>query len=96
MAKKSEAKLNEFFHFFLHPQKIVGSFLPRTACHRGTPGTSPTRTKLAENLWNTFEHLRATWISVEARSLLVTRHEPSTFPKIGIKNATNFWNCSRA
>ena len=31
----------------------------------GTPWTSPTRTKLAENLWNTFERLRATWISVE-------------------------------
>ena len=24
---------------------------------------------------------------MESRSLLVTRHEPSTFPKIGIKNA---------
>ena len=47
-------------------------FLPRTACRRGTPGTSPTRTKLAENLWNIFERLRATWISVEPRNLLVT------------------------
>ena len=55
-----------------------------------TPWTS-TRTKLAENLWNTFEHLSATWISVESRSLLVTRHEPSTFPKIGSKT----WLCSR-
>ena len=55
-----------------------------------------TRTKLAENFWNTFEHLRATWISVEPRSLLVTRHDPSTFPKIGSKNATNFWNCSKS
>jgi len=27
-------------------------------------------------------------MSVEPRSLLVTRHDPSTFPKIGIKNAT--------
>ena len=42
-----------------------------------------------QNLWNTFERLRATWISVEPRSLLVTRHDPSTFPKIGSKNATN-------
>ena len=87
--------LNEFFHFFLHPKRTpYVLFLPRTACRRDTPWTSPTRTKLAENLWNTFEHLRATWISVESRSLLVTRHEPSTFPKIGIKNANNFWNCS--
>ena len=31
---------------------------------------------------------------MESRSLLVTRHEPSTFPKIGSKNANNFWNCS--
>ena len=78
---------------YMYPQRT--SFLPRTACHRGTPGTSPTRTKLAGNLWNTFERLRATWISVEPRSLLVTRHDPSTFRKIGSKNATNFWNCSK-
>jgi len=31
---------------------------------------------------------------VELRSLLVTRNDPSTFPKIGIKIATNFWNFS--
>ena len=43
-----------------------------------------------ENLWNAFKRLRATWISVEPRSLLVTRHDPSTFRKIGSKNATNF------
>ena len=64
----------------------MGSFLPRTACRRDTYLTSPTHTKLAENLWNTFERLRATWISVEPRSLLVTRHDPSTFPKIGTCN----------
>ena len=56
-------------------EPLWGSFLPRTACRRDTPWTSPTRTKLAENLWNTFERLRATWISVELRNLLVTRHE---------------------
>ena len=50
--------------------------------------TTPTCTKLAENLWNTFKRLRATWISVEPRSLLVARHDPSTFPKIGSKIAT--------
>ena len=35
------------------------------------------------------KYLRATWISVEPRSLLVTRHDPSTIQKIGIdsKNA---------
>ena len=66
------------------------SFLPRTACRRDTPLTSPTRTKLAENLWNTFEHLRATWISVESRSLLVTRHEPSRFQKLVLKMLTIF------
>jgi len=33
---------------------------------------------------------------VEPRSLLVTRHDPSTFPKIGSKNASNFWNCSKS
>ena len=38
--------------------------------------------QLAENLWNTFERLRANWISVELRNLLVTRHDPSTFPKL--------------
>ena len=77
---------------------IVGFFLSRTACRRDTYLTSPTRTKLAENLWNTFERLRATWISVEPHSVLVTRHDPSTFPKIGIdsKNATNFWICSKS
>jgi len=77
-----------FSTFFYTPKNPHNGwfFLPCTACRRGT--------KLAENLWNTFEHLRATWISVESRSLLVTRHEPSTFPKIGIKNANNFWNCS--
>ena len=48
-------------------------------------GTRSTCTKLAEHLWNTFERLRATWISVEPRSLLVTHHDPSTFPKIGFK-----------
>ena len=32
---------------------------------------------------------------MESRSLLVTRHEPSTFPKNGIKNANNFWNWLR-
>ena len=63
-------------------------FLPRTACRRDTPLTSPTRTKLAENLWNTFEQLCATWISVEPRSLLVTCHDPSTFRKIDSKNFT--------
>ena len=68
-------------------EHTVCSFLPRTACRRDTPWTSPTRTKLAENLWNTFERLRATWISVEPRSLLVTRHDPSTFWKIGKKIA---------
>ena len=84
--------LNEFFHFF------NSLFLPRTACRRDTPWTFPTRTKLAENLWNTFGRLHATWISVEPRSLLVTRHDPSTFRKIGSKNAicTNFWNCSKS
>ena len=85
-----------FSTFFYTPKNPHNGwfFLPRTACRRGTPWTSPTRTKLAENLWNAFEHLRATWISVESRNLLVTRHEPSTFPKIGIKNANNFWNRS--
>ena len=34
------------------------------------------------------------WISVESRSLLVTRHEPQRFQKLVFKNATNFWNCS--
>ena len=63
---------------------FYGIFSSRTARRHGTPWTSPTRTKLAENLWNTFERLRATWISVELRSLLVPRHDPSTFPKIGI------------
>ena len=33
---------------------------------------------------------------MEPRSLLVARHDPSTFPKIGSKNATNFWNCSKS
>ena len=33
---------------------------------------------------------------MEPRSLLVTRHDPSTFRKIGSKNATNFWNCSKS
>ena len=86
-----------FSTFSTPPKEWVVLFLPRTACRRDTPWTSPTRTKLAENLWNTFEHLRATWISVEPRSLLVTRHDPSTFRKIGSKNAidTNFWNCSQ-
>ena len=83
-------------HHILERPHIVWSFLPRTACRRDTPWTSPTRTKIAKNLWNTFERLRATWISVEPRNLLVTRHDPSTFRKIGCKNATNFWNCSRA
>ena len=79
--------------FSTTPKRTPGVFfLPRTACRRGTPRTSPTRSKLAENLWNTFERLRATWISVEPRSLLVTCHDPSTFRKIGSKNATNFWN----
>ena len=34
---------------------------------------------------------------MELHSLLVTRHDPSTFRKIGSKNAidTNFWNCSQ-
>jgi len=76
--------------FFLQ----FGGFLvlvPGYARRHGKLWTSPTRTKLAENLWNTFEHLRATWICVESRSLLVTRHEPSTFPKNGIKNATIFF-----
>ena len=84
-----------------HPKKPALGVLfflciHRTACRRATPWTSPTRTKLAENLWNTFKRLRATWISVEPRSLLVTRHESSTFPKIGSKNATNFWDCSKS
>jgi len=58
---------NEFSNF--HPNNTIWcSFLLRTACRRGTPWTSPTRTKLAENLWNTFERLRATWISVEPRN----------------------------
>ena len=92
-------KRSKYFDTFSTPPKknthsIFGcSFLPRTACRRDTPWTSATRTKLAENLWNTFKRLRATWISVEPRSLLVTRHDPSTFRKIGSKNATNFWNC---
>ena len=77
-----------------HHIRIWCFFLPRTACRRDTPWTSPTRTKLAENLWNTFERLRATWISVEPRSLLVARHDPSTFPKIGNKNS-NFFNQKR-
>ena len=42
---------------------------------------------------NNYNFYFYSWISVESRSLLVTRHEPSTFPKIGIKNANNFWNC---
>ena len=75
-----------FFTIFDKLEMLVfctagGTKLPRTACRRGTPRTSPTRTKLAENLWNTFERLRATWISVELRNLLVTRHDPINVPK---------------
>ena len=33
---------------------------------------------------------------MELRSLLVTRHDPSTFPKIGIKIATNFGTAQNA
>ena len=85
-----------YFKDVLNKVLFYGIFSSRTARRHGTPWTSPTRTKLAENLWNTFERLRATWISVELRSLLVTRHDPSTFPKIGSKNATNFWNARKS
>ena len=64
------------------------SFLPRMACHRGTPRTTLTCTKLAENLWNTFERLRATWISVELCSLLVARRQ--RFQKLVVKMLTIF------
>jgi len=53
--------------------------------HYFLPCTDERHTKLAENLWNTFERLPATWISVEPRSLLVARHDPSTFQKLVVK-----------
>ena len=71
--------LNEIFHLFEDPQKdqiYIWSFCT-------SHGTSSRHTLNISNsyqtsgtVWNTFERLHATWISVEPRSSLVTRHAP--------------------
>ena len=47
--------------------------------------------KLAENFWNTFERLRATWISVEPRITRDTLTTRQRFQKLVVKMLrTNF------
>ena len=63
----------KIFHFFLFPFFLFipqKHFLPR-----GTSWTTPPCTKLAENLWNIFERLRATWRSVERPCFFSCDHQ---------------------